>query len=120
MRGCLTIFGLLFFIMFLYYAGQQQPVEPPPPVYESKMPDSTREVDHFDWAKDDYVYKDEVIPETHKRKYKVPEPYPDFHVKIVDGRSQPKKQRYTIVNYKGKRVKMYEKANGEIELIPLN
>lgn len=119
MRGCLTIFGALFFMMVLYYMGQERTPEANIPQFETKIPDSTREIDHFDWAKNDYVYKDQIPPDTQPRRHRIPEPYPDFHVRII-GERTPKTRKPYIVTHKGKRVKVYEKANGEIDLIPLN
>lgn len=117
----MRILTVIFFCLFFYYLMKDTGTSEPQPVnqFVSPSPEPGRAVDHFDWQKYQYVYKDEVLVDTVNWVKPGPLPYyPDYAVEIINS-PQPS-QSYQGGKYfvKGNtRYKAIYKANGDIQLV---
>lgn len=112
---------LLIFCVFLqqllYEPERQEPMTP----YVNPTPEPFREVHHFDWENNRYVYKDEIPPDTVKRKAEPLTAKPDSYVEVVNGghviRDDYRHDPQVIIN--GVRYRQQRLANGDIKLIQI-
>lgn len=129
-----TAIGVYIALAVFYCSTQNKPSPPPVKVEQSPKPDPTRKVSHFDWEKYEYSYvdsfenfsykeKDVELYFTHRVKPKNSITYyPDFTVEIVgqgyEGYEGYDGKDVTYIVKGNQRYRVYEKANGDIELIP--
>lgn len=133
MNGCFKfiVICLLFCILVVLVNDRDEVKEPKKrESFDTPKPDPNRPVDHFDWDKNKYIYKDEIVPDT--GKYPEHSPYPDVFTEELDRNSQydtraPVLKPYRgsrkseeIMTIDGKRYRVWQKVNGEKQLVPLS
>lgn len=117
---------LWLFLTFFYYVQRNDKPKEELETFEStKSPkaDSTREVHHFDWDNNKFVYVDE-LPKPKKRiKYRennggyIPlDYYPDYTVQIIEGSYRQPSVDYMIIDNKRYRIRTL--SNGTQTLTP--
>ncbi len=113
MKGCLSgiiqLWMASFFILLVYYfiTDEKEAVTIPMTTYEYPLVDPNREVHHFDWETMKYVYKDEI---------QISQPSQVIYLKEVGIKEKsPWAEKQVVIE--GKRYRINEKPNGDLQFI---